>query len=179
MKQAYILVLLGLDINSGQIVARRIGVYSERGITIDQNMILLELARTKAETYEEAYKQAAGILAANKVMPYWPFLERLFDVQLREEISGKPVEGVEKHRLRVPTIHLNGTSKKGLLEALETATSVLHRAEQAVAETAPNGRDYYPQGEGAFDEARNQHDLRAARLHSVREELCEIWEKIE
>lgn len=81
--------------------------------------------------------------------------------------------------MRVPTIHRNGTGKGDILKALEEATSVLHRAEAAVAATAPNARDYYPQGTGAFEEARKEHESRASRIHEVREELCEIWEQIE
>ena len=45
-----------------------------------------------------------------------------------------------------PTIHANGTTKERLLEAIEGASLALKIAEEKLAQTAPNGRDYYPQG---------------------------------
>jgi hypothetical protein len=45
-----------------------------------------------------------------------------------------------------PTIHPNGTTKERLLETIEGASLALKIAEEKLEQTAPNGRDYYPQG---------------------------------
>ena len=45
----------------------------------------------------------------------------------------------------IPTIHPNGSSKADLLAKLRTAISLIDKAIDAIRQTAPNGRDYYPQ----------------------------------
>jgi hypothetical protein len=50
----------------------------------------------------------------------------------------------------IPTIHLNGSSKKDLLDELRAAISSIDAAIDATRRTCPNGRDYYPQGSGVF-----------------------------
>ncbi len=80
--------------------------------------------------------------------------------------------------MRIPTVHPNGTSRERLLESLCAATDALVRAMEAVAETAPNARDYYPQGPGAHAEAAREHLDRMQRLESVRRELAAIAEAV-
>lgn len=70
-----------------------------------------------------------------------------------------------------PTIHLNGTSRESLLEALETAYRKLGEAYDALKQTAPNGRDYYPQGPNAIGQATSEHFARLKRIDEVRDEL--------
>lgn len=77
--------------------------------------------------------------------------------------------------MTTPTIHLNGTHPKTLLEdyskaldATKTAIALLkHRA-------SPNGRDYYPQGTEAIQRAVQEHESRLDRLYSVRDEIIAI-----
>jgi len=76
--------------------------------------------------------------------------------------------------MRIPSIHMNGTSAESLLESLLEAYSAVNKAVDAVAAAAPNARDYYPQGDNAFVEAREEHRSRLERLQSVQEELMEI-----
>lgn len=71
----------------------------------------------------------------------------------------------------IPTIHLNGTSKNELLEAIGDALSALAKAKQALGGTAPNARDYYPQGPDAINRAIEEHVERIKRLESIRQEL--------
>lgn len=80
--------------------------------------------------------------------------------------------------LAIPTVHLNGTSRDGLLEPICKATDAIHDAIAAVAETAPNARDYYVQGPDAFQVARKQHECRMHKLADVIRELREIGEAI-
>jgi hypothetical protein len=71
---------------------------------------------------------------------------------------------------------MNGTSKKDLLEALEAAYLAIGEATKALAQTSPNGRDYYPQSPNAINKAQDEHFDRMARLISVQKELAEIAE---
>jgi hypothetical protein len=76
--------------------------------------------------------------------------------------------------MRTPTIHMNGSNPETLLEGLTGAYRAVDAAMRALDEAAPNGRDYYPQGPDAVQEATREHQLRAAKLRSVREELQEL-----
>lgn len=81
--------------------------------------------------------------------------------------------------LRVPSVHLNGTSKEGLILPLNEVVNNLYDAIRALdSDGAPNARDYYVQGAHAFAEAQAQHRARVAKLSEVRAELCEILEHI-
>lgn len=70
-----------------------------------------------------------------------------------------------------PTVHLNGTSREALLEAIEAAHSALLNAQHLLAQTAPNGRDYYVQGPDALYKAQDEHCARMRKLADVKEEL--------
>lgn len=78
--------------------------------------------------------------------------------------------------LILPTIHLNGSSAKRLIEQVEEARHTLRQAIEAVQNMDVNDRDYYPQGPDAGPAARDQHRLRQARLLSVQQELTQIYE---
>lgn len=54
----------------------------------------------------------------------------------------------------------------------------LFKAQAALAECAPNGRDYYPLGAGAINRASLEHAERVCKLESVREELMAILEHL-
>ncbi len=71
----------------------------------------------------------------------------------------------------IPTIHLNGTSKEQLTGALSAAYDGLNAAYDLLKQTAPNGRDYYPQGGDAMEMAVDEHMSRLRRIDNV---MCEI-----
>jgi hypothetical protein len=77
--------------------------------------------------------------------------------------------------MRLPTIHLNGTSKSELERRIESAAQALDNAIELLAEAAPNARDYYPQGDGAFSEAQREHNDRMIKLTDVLREVQDIW----
>lgn len=83
------------------------------------------------------------------------------------------------NKLAVPTIHMNGTSKNDLVEAIRAVRTHLQDALDAMSNISPNGRDYCVQNAGALLLAVAQHRDRVARIESVNEELMAIWEKIE
>lgn len=80
--------------------------------------------------------------------------------------------------MMAPTIHLNGTSRDELIAQLETASLALYDAEQALAGMAPHGRDYYPQGPQALEQALAEHGARLQALQALRVEIHAIWESI-
>lgn len=82
-------------------------------------------------------------------------------------------------RLSIPTVHLNGTSRDGLMKPLMAAVEALQLAIDAVQQACPNGRDYYVQSDGAIKEALRQHGTRVQALAEVRTELYEIAEQID
>ena len=78
----------------------------------------------------------------------------------------------------LPTIHINGSSPKDLFENACEALGALRKAIQAVEETSPNGRDYYPQGDGAIAVAISEHCDRIKRIQSVIADLQTLAEHI-
>ncbi len=75
----------------------------------------------------------------------------------------------------VPTVHMNGTSKNELISQLETAVSAIRVAVTALENAAPNGRDYYPQGDGAIGVAMQRHQDQCQRFGGVVDELNDTW----
>ncbi len=73
--------------------------------------------------------------------------------------------------MQLPHIHLNGTSAASLSAAYQEAYTALDQAFDALVETAPNARDYYPIGPSAFEEAREEHRARLAAVRKVYEEI--------
>lgn len=76
--------------------------------------------------------------------------------------------------MMTPTIHLNGTSRTTLLEALCDAEVAIDAAYRALKHCAPNGRDYYPQGPHALQEATNEHLDRLQRLDEIKAEVTNL-----
>lgn len=83
------------------------------------------------------------------------------------------------HIMIFPTVHMGGTSKNSLLEALEDARTALRAAETALRETAPHGRDYYlDKNPDALKIATQEYIRRCTALAQVHEELLTLSENI-
>jgi hypothetical protein len=80
--------------------------------------------------------------------------------------------------LVLPTIHMNGTSARCLLEGYMEARSAVMRASEAIQAIEFNARDYYPQGGNAFRVAQEQHVSRMKRLAEISDELLRIAEHV-
>jgi hypothetical protein len=76
--------------------------------------------------------------------------------------------------MTLPTVHLNGTSGDDLLLANREARRAVRVAYDALRETAPHGRDYYPQGDDAIQHAVDEYRSRLAALQGVMTELDAI-----
>lgn len=80
--------------------------------------------------------------------------------------------------LRVPTVHLNGTSGQKLYEQYIAVGNSLGLTLRAMDEAYPNARDYYVQGEGAYAEAVKEHMARVDALRGVGKEISAIVESL-
>lgn len=77
-----------------------------------------------------------------------------------------------------PTIHTNGTHPKDLLEENMKAWRTVNEAVEAVSKAGPNARDYYVQGDTAFEKARKEHRARIGKLVEVADELMGLLEHL-
>jgi hypothetical protein len=73
--------------------------------------------------------------------------------------------------LTLPTIHLNGSNGQALADAYSAAYAALDAVIPLLCETAPNGRDYYPQGPDALTTAEDEHRKRIGAIRGVMAEL--------
>ena len=79
----------------------------------------------------------------------------------------------------VPTVHLNGSSGKVLLDQYTAAAESVRQAIDKLCDAGPNARDYYVQGSDAAQAAQREHESRLAALKRVRLELVAIVEGIQ
>lgn len=79
----------------------------------------------------------------------------------------------------LPTIHRNGTSREELIEGLCAASQAIDLAYQALKQTAPNGRDFYPQGSSALGQAIKEHNDRLRGLDAVKDEVDALTRAID
>jgi hypothetical protein len=80
--------------------------------------------------------------------------------------------------MRLPTIHLNGTDAQSLFDGYKAAHEAIKAAQEALAQCAPNGRDYYVQKTESGDwtdvptnEAIYEHRARMAALETIERDL--------
>lgn len=76
--------------------------------------------------------------------------------------------------MRIPTVHMNGDSKATLVSDNVAAHDAINNAIDIVAKAVPNRRNFYPQGDGAINEAIAQHFKRIDGLEAIRQELEKI-----
>jgi hypothetical protein len=81
--------------------------------------------------------------------------------------------------MMIPTIHLNGTAKQDLMDALSDAFFAIGQAQRKLESTIPNGRDYYPQAPDAVYKATEEYCARWQKLEDVKRELDQLREAID
>ncbi len=74
----------------------------------------------------------------------------------------------------LPTIHLNGTSAKSLADEYHAVYQAIDRACFALAAATCDARDFYPQVDGAYQQARQERDDAFLKLKEVRD-MAEAW----
>lgn len=76
--------------------------------------------------------------------------------------------------VKIPTVHMNGTSYQDLFDQAMDARSSLKNALDLMRRMTPDGRDYYVQGDGATEQARKDHARRTNAVSTVIDEIEEI-----
>lgn len=80
---------------------------------------------------------------------------------------------------QAPMININGTSADELLAQIINAMVALRKAQQAITDAAPHGRDYQTAPDGAyFRVATAQHRSRLVRLTEISQEIENIGQQI-
>lgn len=74
----------------------------------------------------------------------------------------------------LPTIHMNGTPAKMLLEGYDELSFALLSAQDAFGKVEFNARDYYPQGPDAWGKARDEWTELQSQLHAIREKVVTV-----
>ena len=72
-----------------------------------------------------------------------------------------------------PTIHMNGTSAKMLLNDYENVYYAVDAAIESLAKVEFNARDYYPV-DGAWDKAQKQREQQFRNLHDLKVQIQDI-----
>ena len=72
----------------------------------------------------------------------------------------------------LPTIHLNGSSKRSLVRDAQSAYSALIAAVDALCAMHPHQRDYYP-SPGTWDAASDEHADRIKAVSGVMDDICD------
>jgi hypothetical protein len=75
----------------------------------------------------------------------------------------------------LPTIHLNGTGAQNLKHEYRAARRAISAAVDALAAATCNARDFYPQGQGAWQQACAERQ-EAFRLLQLVSNYAERWE---
>jgi hypothetical protein len=73
-----------------------------------------------------------------------------------------------------PTLHLNGTGKITLRDEYAAAYDAIDKAIDALVAATLNGRDYYPQAEGAYYQARSERDAALEQLRQAHQYAGEM-----
>ena len=81
--------------------------------------------------------------------------------------------------MMIPSIHLNGTSQKELLEQVRNAVVSISASYEILCLATPHGRDYYPQGQEAYTKANFDHIERIGKIKAVHDELVKLYFAIE
>lgn len=74
----------------------------------------------------------------------------------------------------LPTIHMNGTSAKMLLEGYDDLDGALLAVQDAFGKVEFNGRDYYPQGPAAFESAREEWSEMRRQVDAIRKKVIAV-----
>ena len=82
-------------------------------------------------------------------------------------------------QILIPTVHLNGDSKQTLENDNMAAYRAITAAMDAISAACPNGRNFYPQGDGKIQQAVNEHRKRIAALETIRSEYETILQGIQ
>lgn len=76
--------------------------------------------------------------------------------------------------IMVPSVHMNGDTRTELQDINRAAYDAADKLIDALIAAAPNGRNFYKQGDDAMGKALAQHYSRVHRVEGIKAELEEI-----
>jgi hypothetical protein len=74
-----------------------------------------------------------------------------------------------------PQVNLNGTNVDELCEQAREGYEAVTKARMALYKMMPHGRDYQTLPEGAYRQARDQHEARIHKLNEIKDDLLAIF----
>ena len=74
----------------------------------------------------------------------------------------------------LPTIHLNGTGAKSLADEYHAVYQAIEQAADALQAATCNARDFYPQGDAAWQQAREERAEMFRKLNEL-QAYAEAW----
>jgi hypothetical protein len=74
----------------------------------------------------------------------------------------------------LPTLHLNGTGAATLADEYTNALCAASALRQAISEATCNARDFYPQGDNAWSDARYERAEVMAKISDI-EDYLQAW----
>ena len=74
----------------------------------------------------------------------------------------------------LPTIHLNGTGARSLADEYHAVYQAIDRASDALQAATCNARDFYPQGNAAWQQAREERAEMFRKLNEL-QAYAEAW----
>lgn len=132
---------------------------------------VVDAAMAETKNTSRTWADPAVVLMVNKLDSLSCSRHHFADAyRICQERSNEP----DTPELTAPTIHLNGTSKEDLLGQFSSSYTAVKDAVRVLCRNAPYGRDYYPQGIGSYESARDQHNDRVARLEAVANEIEQL-----
>ncbi len=78
--------------------------------------------------------------------------------------------------MTLPTVHTNGDKAEVLREQYLNAYNALNEALTALRAVETHGRNFYPQGPEAMQDARNEHEARHHALKAIRNDMQKLAE---
>jgi hypothetical protein len=74
----------------------------------------------------------------------------------------------------IPTVHLNGTGAANLRDEYWAASKAIDAAIEKLSNATCNGRDFYPQGADAYQQARKEREAAFHKLHEAQLYVDEV-----
>jgi hypothetical protein len=96
----------------------------------------------------------------------------------KDHVTPTTEELMEFIKIQIPLVHLNGTSEDDLVDQNIEAGEAIDQVVDAIRKAAPNGRDYYPLGDKAFQLAITNHERRLSILAQLKREYALIVDRL-
>lgn len=84
-----------------------------------------------------------------------------------------------ENKIIAPLVHMNGSGYNRLATGLDVALQRLTSALDALCAAAPHARDYYPLGDGVYEQARAQWEAHYAAVLAAHDYVEAVYVKVD